>query len=113
MKSYVIDLENEDVNLEGIDNKNLIKLEVSEFYTRFSKEKQNRVIIHINKEAALTLGNELIKFHHNFDDYSEIHIDPIRVNHASMGLGIYLTKDSAELLILPANLGTVEDDILK
>ncbi len=114
VKELIVNLEesNEEQSYEKSDE-NLMRIESKEITLKFSQEKRNRVLLHMNKDAMLGFGIELIKFAYNFENESHIHIDPINENHISTAMGLYLTHDSSELVIIPSELGTVENEITK
>lgn len=104
MKHFIIDLESEDNSVYEKESKNIMKVKVQD--TIYNK----RVVMYMSKEAMISFGVELIKQAHNDFEFTHEHIDPISEFMCSSSMGVYLSTDSDELLILPENFQTIEEE---
>lgn len=60
----------------------------------------NRVMISLNKNALIGLGQQLIRLAHmNYEDGYHLHVDPCEEGHLPQYMGFYSHPDSVELII--------------
>jgi hypothetical protein len=66
--------------------------------------KNNRVMLSLNKNALIGLGQELIRMaHNNFQDGYHIHVDPCEKGYLSQTMGFHSQPDSVGLIICCAD----------
>jgi len=82
-------------------------------------DNDNRVIpnakvqLYLNKNALIGLGTELIRLAHNYVEGKHYHIEPADKETLCQRLGIFLTPDSNELIILCSDQNVIDEYLEK
>ncbi|MCT4782081.1 MULTISPECIES: hypothetical protein [Exiguobacterium] len=96
---YEIDLKNDedDDYYELADNVGTVEVLDQE---EESPHKHPRVMISLSRNAMIGLGTELIRMAHRFEIGRHMHIEPMEEGLVCQSMGVFLTPESSELIIM-------------
>ncbi|WP_054950716.1 hypothetical protein [Numidum massiliense] len=113
MDKYIVDLNPSDTDEEDFELENENVGEVRVYKNGKNISSDCRVLVQLSKDGLIGLGTELIRLGHSFKNGRHSHIYPVDPDLVSQSMGIFLTANSCELILVCHDFGSIDKHIEK